>query len=335
MISAVDESPSTALNRLLAIVLAALSTHTVQAHQKYEAGDPTSERAIDDDVGTSAVISSHLVFFQTQDDTPAHYFNCSLPTVDCGQYAQCNHSTARCECPPGWTGDECLTPQCDSLADEPHRQPRAPGETCQCKAGWGGINCNVCNDDQACVGFSLLSQPSPNDSESEDMVCYNGGDFVSRNRHMCNITNEMLMGIMNGRQPHATLSCDKSSSECSFRFWAEEVESFYCALDGCSFFSSSDPETDRTFAYVCDRMKCKCIPGRFFCGELGSVDISSFLDEDIKGPGSFACATGAGCRFEEPSLNALSDALFGDPYLMLRCESGECIRSSSAPMDLK
>jgi hypothetical protein len=31
--------------------------------------------------------------------------------------------------------------------------------------------------------------------------------------------------------------------------------------------------------YKCDHLQCKCIPGRFLCGENGSIDLSDFLDE--------------------------------------------------------
>jgi hypothetical protein len=67
------------------------------------------------------------------------------------------------------------------------------------------------------------------------------------------------------------------------------------------------------------------------CGEDGSVDISEFLTEEIKGPGKFTSKTGEPSRFEEPAMNQLINDIFGDTYITLNCKSGECMRSSEVP----
>ncbi|KAI9507338.1 hypothetical protein F5148DRAFT_133277 [Russula earlei] len=69
-------------------------------------------------------------------------FNCILPAFTCAQYGECDPYNGQCNCPPGWGGIDCLTPQCDSLADGSERHLREEGKECQCKDGWGGINCN-------------------------------------------------------------------------------------------------------------------------------------------------------------------------------------------------
>lgn len=73
------------------------------------------------------------------------------------------------------------------------------------------------------------------------------------------------------------------------------------------------------------------MPGRFICGENGSVDISDFLTEEIKGPAKFSCQTGQGCKFEEPAMNQLINDIFGDPYITLDCHGGECLHYSQVP----
>ena len=60
-------------------------------------------------------------------------------------------------------------------------------------------------------------------------------------------------------------------------------------------------------------------------------DIGEFLREEIKGPGTFSCKTGAGCRFEEPAMNELINSIFGDSYITLDCEGGECLHYSQVP----
>ena len=94
-------------------------------------------------------------------------------------------------------------------------------------------------------------------------------------------------------------------------------------------------------------MKCSCVPGRFICGEDGSVgtylacrcwrcaetrvDIGDFLTEEIKGPAASSCKTGVGCKFEESAMNQLINDIFGDKYISLTCEGGECLHYSQVP----
>jgi hypothetical protein len=61
------------------------------------------------------------------------------------------------------------------------------------------------------------------------------------------------------------------------------------------------------------------------------ADIGDFLREEIKGPATFSCKSGAGCRFEEPAMNDLIDSIFGDAYITLNCEGGECLHYSQVP----
>jgi len=55
------------------------------------------------------------------------------------------------------------------------------------------------------------------------------------------------------------------------------------------------------------------------------------LKEEIKGPATFSCTTGAGCKFEEPAMNNLINDIFGDRYISLTCEGGECLHYSQVP----
>ncbi len=86
--------------------------------------------------------------------------------------------------------------------------------------------------------------------------------------------------------------------------------------------------------YECKTIECACVPGRFLCGEDGSVNIDDFLVEEVVGPASFQCNTGkgkGGCSFEEPAMNNLINDIFGDKSITLDCESGECMREENVP----
>lgn len=61
------------------------------------------------------------------------------------------------------------------------------------------------------------------------------------------------------------------------------------------------------------------------------TDIDDFLTEEIKGPASFSCQTGADCKFEEPAMNQLINDVFGDGYISISCEGGECLHYSQVP----
>jgi len=56
-----------------------------------------------------------------------------------------------------------------------------------------------------------------------------------------------------------------------------------------------------------------------------------FLKEEIKGPATFSCKTATGCKFEEPAMNQLINDIFGDGYISLTCEGGECLHYSQVP----
>ncbi|KAF7423980.1 hypothetical protein PC9H_009280 [Pleurotus ostreatus] len=298
-------------------------------------------------------------------------FNCLLPRFTCGQYGNCDPYDGQCKCPPGWGGIDCLVPQCDSLADGEQRRLREEGKPCDCKDGWGGINCNVCEADTACKNFPLAggiaellgisssdSDDEPAEEDNGGMVCYTGGETVFQNHQMCDVTNRKILDMLPGRPPQVTFSCtmppedslaaamsnalaSPSNGTCAFQFWTAQVESFYCALEGCDSERIVDYDRNTT-RYACEKIKCRCVPGRFICGEDGSVDISDFLTEEIKGPATFSCLATSGvngtstdstsdCKFEEPAMNQLINDIFGDGYISLKCHGGECLHYSLVP----
>ncbi|KAI0367939.1 hypothetical protein BV20DRAFT_1023294 [Pilatotrama ljubarskyi] len=257
-------------------------------------------------------------------------FNCQLDAFTCGNFGECSKFDGQCKCPPGWAGIDCLTPQCDSLADGDHRRQREDGKECECKEGWTGINCNVCKTDDACIGFPIRGHPVDDDDRIGNMTCYKGGETVFQNHQMCNVTNRKILDMLPDRPPQVTFGCDSDDKTCQFQFWTAQVESFYCQLRQCNSRAQHSYDKNSTY-YDCETLECKCVPGRFICGEDGSLDITDFLKEQIKGPASFSCTTGQGCKFEEPGMNELIMTFFGDSYITLQCEGGECLHYSQVP----
>jgi ABC-type multidrug transport system ATPase subunit/ABC-type multidrug transport system permease subunit len=116
--------------------------------------------------------------------------------------------------------------------------------------------------------------------------------------------------------------------------WVEHKESFYCSLDTC--VSNADNTHDQNSTnYKCDNIECKCIPDRMLCGENGSVDITDFLDQSIKGPATFSCLQHHGgtnkCMFKEPAMDQLIQQMFSDSSIFIDCRAGECLYETEVP----
>ncbi|CAI7614595.1 hypothetical protein N7533_013384 [Penicillium manginii] len=264
--------------------------------------------------------------FSILDDRPPNCppcFNCQLDKYDCTHFSPCNSFTGKCTCPSGFGGDDCAAPECGALSDGTNR-PIREGDTCECKDGWGGINCNVCQNDNACDAMM---------PEGKDGVCYKEGVTAKENFQMCDVTNRKILDQLGDRKPQVTFSCKDDDKSCNFQFWVDQVESFYCGLDTCDWNLKSEVDSNTT-SYRCENVECKCIPGRFLCGENGSIDLKDFLAQLIKGPATFstkATRDGSSSVFSEPQMNTLISGVFGDPSIFLSCDSGECLYKTNIP----
>lgn len=148
--------------------------------------------------------------FTVLDDRPPECppcFNCQLDAFQCKQYASCNRFTGKCVCDPGFGGDDCSTPTCGSLADGANRAPRTE-KYCTCKEGWEGINCNVCQTDDACSAMI---------PGGEGGVCYRQGLVVKENYQICDVTNRKIVDQLKEQKPQVTFSCDASDMTCNFQ----------------------------------------------------------------------------------------------------------------------
>lgn len=170
----------------------------------------------------------------------------------------------------------------------------------------------------------------------EDGVCYTEGLLVKENYQVCNVTNRKIVDMLDDKKAQVTFSCNAADAQCGFQFWVDEEESFYCQLDGCSSDLASTATTNTT-TYECEHMKCSCIRDRFLCGKEGSIDIGDFLQGDIKGPASFTTlktdggSSADGSRFSEPKMNDLISNVFGDEFITLQCQAGECLYKTELP----
>ncbi|KAI7896192.1 uncharacterized protein EV154DRAFT_257931 [Mucor mucedo] len=114
--------------------------------------------------------------FKSDDCPPC--FNCMLPGFECLHFANCSEYDGKCNCPPGFGGDDCKQPLCGALPDGHNRSPRE-NDHCDCPEGWEGINCNVCKTDDVCNSLVPTGQNG---------TCYRDGVTVFENYQMCNVT---------------------------------------------------------------------------------------------------------------------------------------------------
>jgi ABC-type multidrug transport system ATPase subunit/ABC-type multidrug transport system permease subunit len=200
-----------------------------------------------------------------------------------------------------------------------------PGDTCDCDEGWTGINCNVCTEDTACDALMPTGDGG---------VCYQNGEVVNQNHQMCDVTNDKILSMLDGKIPQATFTCQKEQGFCDFQFWIDRQESFYCHLEECQSSAEFDSDKNSTY-YKCPKVQCSCIADRMLCGQDGSIDLTEFLDEGITGPAEFECLQEGGgvnrCKFREPQLDEMVTAIFGDPSIELTCRSGECLYLTDIP----
>ncbi|ORY70277.1 uncharacterized protein BCR38DRAFT_471606 [Pseudomassariella vexata] len=295
--------------RVLALGALSLSPRLVTAQRNYTQVD---------------MLRAQLALLNDRPSDCPPCFNCLLPAFTCGQYGECNEYNGKCECPPGFGGDDCLEPTCGSLARGKDR-PIRDGDTCDCDDGWTGINCNVCTENVACNALM---------ETGDGGVCYQNGEVVQENYQMCDVTNEKILSMLDGKIPQATFSCERESGVCDFQFWIDRKESFYCHLQNCKSEADFTSDQNSTF-YKCPDVECSCIPDRFLCGEDGSIDLTDFLKESVEGPAEFSCLQKNGgvndCKFSEPQLDWMTKNVFGDPNIALTCRSGECLYHTEVP----
>ena len=104
-------------------------------------------------------------------------------------------------------------------------------------------------------------------------------------------------------------------------------------MDGCSGKNETQSNGANVTTYDCDNMKCSCIPNRWFCGMSGSIDLSDFFKENVKGPAKFVTEETRGgnkSKLQEPELDQLFLSLFGDQSILLQCRAGECLPDSKS-----
>ncbi|KAM0755765.1 hypothetical protein T439DRAFT_320473 [Meredithblackwellia eburnea MCA 4105] len=229
----------------------------------------------------------------------------------------------------------------------------------QCTVGFTGPTCNTCTQASACralvgtssgatatstsaaaVGTTIAGAFGGNDAT--DVTCSTGSWAWTESFTTCSVVNPTLQSVYPGTttltfsktvDPSLTLSSPwGANGTMTAQLWyssssgnATLTEQFYCQADTCAQ-SNTTSTTSTTVNWACKNLQCTCIPGTWFCGGGGALDLTATvngLNSDI----TISCdATGSGCSFKQSVLQTL----FGDQGLSLSgCQSGECVREST------
>ncbi|KAI4940524.1 hypothetical protein J4E91_011329, partial [Alternaria rosae] len=89
------------------------------------------------------------IYGDRPDDCPL-CFNCNLEDFKRKQFADGSKANRRCNCGPRFRGEDCSEALCGALPNGKNCLPRGGAKECECLEGWPGINCNVCQTNNAC-----------------------------------------------------------------------------------------------------------------------------------------------------------------------------------------
>lgn len=204
-----------------------------------------------------------------------------------------------CNCKDGWGGINCNGESTGVLGNDSRWRLSVAASSAETLSTggiwyhvshvrWWILTRPVCKDDRACKGFKLRNPVSgmvDGDDDDDDeipLVCYKGGVAIEQNFQMCDVTNRKIIDtIPNNKPPQVTFSCSNGgpssnsslfapsfglgslapdeSGTCNFQFWVDRIESFYCALDGCSWEArdNAGERGAKTRVLLCRWLTCR------------------------------------------------------------------------------
>ncbi|KAK9899179.1 hypothetical protein P389DRAFT_158475 [Cystobasidium minutum MCA 4210] len=258
-----------------------------------------------------------------------------------------------CDCPTGLGGTNCSTIVCENPIARPSNRSALVssagstgcGGSGQCTSGFNGLDCNICQNSNACstaiATYGAANTSSVPISSStgltgpDEMLCSNSPYTYTSSFVECNVINPTLQGVFPGTtylkfqknvRPTLSVSDAFGSANTTFaQLWYSPQETsfpqeqFYCSADSCSQrndTSSSEVE------WSCSNLKCTCIPGAAFCSD--PLDLTTVIN-GLGGSLNIDCSNnGTSCSFKQETLNSL----FGQNGLGLSgCTFGECVSS--------
>ncbi|KAF9927373.1 hypothetical protein FBU30_003279 [Linnemannia zychae] len=286
-------------------------------------GAPTATTTVTATVTTTAAATP------TNPPTCKPAFDCS--TQGCLNSGVCGLNGV-CKCKPGFGGENCSLLSCGSpLQEISQRATVEGGKACEsCVSGWSGINCNVCETDDAC---NVGTPPRSSLFGTEKMVCNKKPEVFYNDFMICNVENSMLSSLFPGNYD-ITLDMNVANKSIEAQLWLDKNEQFFCHIDSC-ITSTTELDGQITTDWSCPTIKCTCIstPTKL-CGGIpgapGGIDLKNTIPF-LKGPFTLSCPHGSTtCAFRISDL----DGFFPKGLEMTNCNRGECVFPSEMNSEL-
>ncbi|KAG0257668.1 hypothetical protein DFQ27_005006 [Actinomortierella ambigua] len=257
-------------------------------------------------------------------------YDCSSSPKGCMNGGICQGKT--CKCPPGFGDSDCSLLSCgSSLLDPTQRKTVPKGENCdgKCDAGFGGFNCNVCQDDNAC-----MSKPVTRTSflGNENLVCNKKPEVFYNGFMSCGVRTPELEALWPGSYS-LSISMDAQNSSVTAQLWHGGDEQFWCSIRDCAKSTTESKENGIRTRWECPTMQCTCRPDAIMCGGVpGQVIILDNTINNLKGPFSLTCPhdDSRACDFFIGDLAGF----FPDGLKMIDCDRGECVFPSEQTSQL-
>ena len=148
----------------------------------------------------------------------------------------------------------------------PTVRPKRNTTDCACSDGFTGPNCNICTRNSVCSSV-------PGIPIGSDMVC-NSSPVVWKSKHqsVCTANEPLLQSIFPG-QIDVSIARDISNGSAFGAIWYEKALQVTCSLKECA------QEISVNTTFLCNQIKCNCVPGTKFCGGGGLFDLTGPISQ--------------------------------------------------------
>jgi len=225
-----------------------------------------------------------------------------------------------CNCSIYYTGDDCsINNDTDYLWDHMpcnHGGRYCPSifgvdglyRQCYCSPGWSGLECNVCENHNACM------TTLPNSTYETN--CDNTAYLNIHKYYSCVVTSEQVNEDLNNSTASVTIDCDFPTSNYTDGSGECKMNLYYRIHGSPLYFNCTFEQCTRVIApgqvQVVSCQKSACI-GTTYCSAM----LNLFLSQ-VATVAEFTCDSSLNCSFYQAEIALML------PNITLACSAGEC-----------
>ncbi|CAO1622820.1 unnamed protein product [Parajaminaea phylloscopi] len=256
-------------------------------------------------------------------------------------------------CPPGLAGTNCTSATCNSTYVAPATRVTKPAnqQACSsCTSGFGGLNCNVCQSENACTMAAAAVGATSAASSSDPLLCYKSSRPISTTHIQCDINQPTLKTLYPNRNIVMTLTKVAAPDNTSLtgvsawgaqpgttlsQVWLDGTLQFYCQATGCSSTNATSSIDAANSAvgsdvWTCSDLKCTCLETSLCTGAGSGISMAGIVNSlsgQLSMPCDYSAASsqadgGVKCQFKGAQLTTYLGAS-GLP--LDNCQFGSCV----------